>query len=96
MDFNGNINKVSFPQNLKPLFEAMQNGKTIKSVTCMAGQVNKNDRSKDFMIENFVATDYWQGMQSNYDGTESFDYVDCETESPRKSFYMNWVLSFSL
>jgi len=59
MDFHGKIEKVSFPPSLKPLFDAMLEGKTIKSVTCIGGTINESNRSKDFTIQDFKVTDYW-------------------------------------
>jgi len=95
--------KLNYAPELKPLFDAMKEGKTIKSIVCMGGTMNKDNPEKDFTIENFKALDYWVGLCSNYDGSQLFDYVD--TDAPetdinksrtRKSFYMNWVKSFEL
>lgn len=96
MKFTGNKNSLNFSPNLRPLFDAMSRGQLIKSVTCMRGRSNKDDRSQDFTIENFIATDYEQSSQQNYDGLQHYDYVYCESNSPEKGFYMNWVLSFTL
>lgn len=86
MNFHGDIEKVSFEERLQPLFEAMRNGQTIASITCYAGDINKDDRSKDFVMENFVADDYWQ----------RHGYVTSNVEGGRSSFYMDWVLAFVL
>jgi hypothetical protein len=93
MTIEGDIKKASFTEEQKDLFQAMKDGKTIKSVTCMAGTQNRGDRSKDFVVEDFVAHCYWQGMQGSSDG-EAFDYV--EVSGDRKNFYMNWVIKFEL
>lgn len=92
----------NYPLELQPLFDAMKEGKTIKSIVCMGGSMNKDNPAKDFTIENFKAINYWVSIGSN-NGYERFDYVD--TDAPEtdpnksrthKSFYMNWVRSFQL
>lgn len=88
--FSNGDEGYNFPKDLQPLFDAMTEGKTIKSITCMGGSANKDNREKDFIIENFVATDYYVGFCMS--GNEKFDNVlDMRSE---KSFYMSWVLSF--
>jgi hypothetical protein len=96
MKFTGNKNSLNFKPELQPLFDAMSRGKIIKSVTCMRGTSNKDDRTQDFTIENFIATDYEQDSQQNFDGSEHYDYVYCDSNSDAQGFYMNWVLSFVL
>lgn len=96
MKFTGNKNSLNFAPNLQPLFDAMSRGQLIKSVTCMRGTSNKDDRTQDFTIQNFVVTDYEQSSQQNFDGSQHYDYVYCESNSPIHGFYMNWVLSFTL
>lgn len=100
---NSSNQSLNYPPELKPLFDAMKAGKTIKSIVCMGGSMNKDKPEKDFTIENFKAIDYWVGLCSNYNGSEKFDFVD--TDAPEtdinksrthKSFYMNWVRSFQL
>ncbi len=85
-------------EQLQPLFDAMARGDKISSITCMAGTTNENDSSKDFKIENFVATDYWVGMQSNSENSECYDYVDVipADKNQKNAFYMNWVRDFTL
>lgn len=105
MEIHGDLSKITenFEPKLKPLFDAMAAGKVIKKITCMAGVSNKDNREKDFVLQNIVATDYWLCFQRRPD--ESYvDYVDYKNETEvnpvnnklPKSFYMNWVLSFEL
>ncbi|MFA6513666.1 MAG: hypothetical protein WCT50_00035 [Patescibacteria group bacterium] len=95
-----NQEPFSFDPALRPLFDAMNAGKTIKSVTCFAGQVNKDDRTKDFTIKDFVAEDYYVAMQSSFDLSKTFDWVTTDqegkTQEHRGTFYMSWVISFEL
>jgi len=95
MKIHGNLEKLNFDKSLQPLFDAMLAGKVITSVVCMGGSANKDDRSADFTITNFVASDYWVAMSSS--GDKHFDYVDLFlSDNPRNSFYMNWVLSYQI
>lgn len=96
MKIFGKNEKLNYPTHLEALFQAMENGYLIKSITCMAGASNKDDRSKDFIVRNFVASSYWVSFQQNYDGSQKYDYVDGVDESENRAFYMNWVLSFEL
>ncbi len=97
---NSRQKPYSFNPALKPLFEAMRAGKKIKSVTCFAGQVNKNNREKDFTIKDFFAEAYYVAMQSNHDLSKTFDWVTTDqerkTQEHRGTFYMSWVISFEL
>lgn len=95
MNIHGNP-PYNFDPHLQLLFNAMSAGKTINSITCMAGSVNKDDRSKDFEIKNFVMSNYYVGMQSNYEGTEYYDYVTGLASSSKDSFYMNWIIKFEI
>lgn len=95
-------NNPSFPDSLKPLFDAMKSGQKIKSITCMAGSINADNPAKDFQIKNFIATHYWAGIGGDADGNQ-YDYVDTdapETRLGRKkatmAFYMNWIRDFEL
>ena len=100
--YNEDQAPLNFDERLQPLFDAMARGEKIKSITCIAGQINKDDPSKDFKIKDFRATDYWVGMMSNRDGSEHHDYVDVEggtvenSDKPREAFYMSWVKEFEL
>jgi hypothetical protein len=102
MEIIGNIDleSLNFEENLLPLFEAMKEGKTIHSVTCCAGEINKNSEEKDFTIENFKAMNYFVSMQSNHDGSKKFDWVTTDQEGKsnqhKGTFYMNWVKSFTI
>ena len=88
--------KPNYPPHLEELFKAMESGKRIKSVTCMAGRMGKDDRSRDFTIVNFTAHSYWKGFCVNKEG-EAMDYVVVNTTVEKgASFYMDWVLSFEL
>ncbi len=90
--FNPNNQSFNYSENLKPLFEAMKQGKRIKSVTCMRGTMNADNPSRDFKIKDFIAVDY-SVAAGRLDG------VDCdlvETQARKKDFYMNWVRSFEL
>lgn len=85
--------KFNFHPNLTPLFEAMKRGESISEITL-------NDKYKEKRGENvivdFTATDYWVGMQSNFEGTEQFDYVNGTSTNNIGAFYMSWITSFRL
>jgi len=85
---------LNIPQKLKPLFEAMEAGKRIKSVTCIDGIINKDNPSKDFLIENFIALTYYVRVLDS-DEILSQDYVVIDS-TKRKDFWMSWVKSFEL
>ena len=88
--------KPNYPPHLEELFQAMEGGKRIKSVTCMAGRMGKDGRSKDFTIVNFTTHSYWKGFCVNKEG-EAMDYVVVNTTVEKgASFYMNWILSYEL
>lgn len=82
--------EFNFESWLQPLFDAMQKGKTIKSITCMKGTMNKDHPELDFQIEEFIATNYWVAIGAN--AKINVDLVDTN----KRSFYMNWVRSFEL
>lgn len=101
---NSHNEPFNYRPELKPLFDAMKDGKTIKSIVCMGGELNKDNPEKDFTIENFKALTYWVCMSSNHNGSEKFDLVDTDAPDTRfnddgvrkRSFYMSWVKSFQL
>lgn len=84
--------KNNFEDRLIPLYDALVQKKTIKSITCFYGKVNKENRNEDFTIENVVCKAYIEEMQSNYNATEHYDFV----MTNKRDFYMNWVISFEL
>lgn len=84
--------KKNFEDRLIPLYDALIQRKTIKSITCYSGLKNIDDRSKDFTIENVICEDYNKAIQRNYDGSKSYDLV----QTNKRDFYMNWVLKFEL
>jgi lipopolysaccharide biosynthesis glycosyltransferase len=84
--------KNNFEDRLIPLHRALLEKKTIKSITCFAGQKNKDNRNEDFTLKNVVCKAYIEAMQSNYNATEHYDYVMTD----KRDFYMNWVISFEL
>ncbi len=93
--------QLNFDPWLQELFDAMKAGKTIKSVTCMAGEMNKEDRTQDFKLKNFHATDYW--VRFTHAGQFSNDLVETdvprpgqEEARPKASFYMSWVREFEI
>lgn len=89
----------NFEERLIPLFEALRSGKPIKSVTCFAGEINKDNREKDFVIKDFFAEYYFASMASNYNGSKSYDLIDAyagASEKKEVQFYMNWVIDFEL
>lgn len=93
---NFNNGKYNFRDDLKPLFEAMEKGKMIKSVTCMKGSMNKSDTSKDFKIENFMALTYYVAKGYSAESGD-LDYVETDPDvSERNYFYMSWVRNFEL
>ena len=98
MEIHGNKEKFNYDASLQPLFDAMAAGKTITSLVCMLGTNNKDDRSKDCEIQNFVATSYWIGMSSNGGIDNDYVYIDHEgrEDFQRPGFYMNWVLSYEI
>lgn len=81
---------TKFENRLQPLFEAMKSGKTIKEVVIMNGAINKDDRTQDVLICNFVATHYTCGLESHPQKKFEFDFV----RTNKEGFYMNWVVSF--
>ncbi len=93
MEIIGTDKKLNFDEKLRPLFEAMKEGKKIKSITCMGGSDAENDRSKDFEIIDLIATQYFIDAQQNFDGSKK---LDCVVGTNNERFYMSWVLSFEL
>lgn len=96
--YNTKKGPYNFDEKLRPLFEAMQKGQKIKSVTCYAGEINKDNRDLDVTIKNFEVRFYFVAMQSNFDGSKKFDLVVLEPgfEGEDNQFYMNWVIDFEL
>jgi len=89
----------NYAPELQPLFDAMVAGKTIKSITCMLGSMNKDKRADDFTIKEFYANTYFVAAQHNHDSTEKYDYVIVESQgevNEHEVFYMNWVRDFEL
>lgn len=86
--YNSSRSPYNFPENLLALFDAMVQGKTIKSVTCFGGHAFKEDKEKDFTIENFIATEY--NVAATENRGQKNDYVDTD----KRPFYMDWVKSF--
>lgn len=96
---NTNNKGFNYTDYTRQLFDAMLEGKTIKSITCMAGLMNKNNPDKDFVLTNVKALDYTVGLSWSQQHGHN-DYVDIEPQmvADRKmdGFYMNWVRSFEL
>ena len=92
MEIHGDLSKLTIDPKLQPLFDAMKEGKRIKSITCMKGNINKDNRDKDFTIENVKATDFFigYGISNNI----AVHYI--VTNNPDESFYIGWVLNFEL
>lgn len=91
----------NFPPELQPLFDAMERGDKIKSITCMYGRANEQHSDLDFQIAEFRATEYYVGMQHNdhygwADLVETDLPGDVSPELDKKCFYMSWVRSFQL
>lgn len=93
----------NFSDKFQPLFDAMKNGATIKRITCMGGRKYKNDRTKDFVIEYFKATEYTVAFGRNSETNEYVDLVWTDApeyrpgrKCPYIDFYMHWVISFEL
>ncbi|MCF8496270.1 MAG: hypothetical protein K9G62_06355 [Alphaproteobacteria bacterium] len=81
--------------SLKPLFNALEEGKTIKRIRCMGGSLSKDNPSKDFFLQDFVAESYKVGHWD--DPTWPCDRVSGRASEQGKSrFYMNWVREFKL
>lgn len=89
-----NNEPFNFDPKLQPLYDAMAMGERIKSVTCFSGMVNKDDRSKDFVVKDFVAETYYVSLMTSSDNNIHYDFVS--TNEGKESFYMNWVMSFEL
>jgi hypothetical protein len=96
------INKYEAPfnfgENLRPLFEAMKKDQVIKSVTCCRDENNKDDRTKDFTIENFRAVVYCVDIR-RVEPIKRHDLVQINQRGENgelKGFYMSWVISFEL
>lgn len=83
----------------RQLFDAMLAGKTIKSIICMKGMMNKNNPENDFTMTNVKAKSYWVGMTWSHQYGNN-DLVDIEPQmvngEKRDTFYINWVRSFEL
>jgi hypothetical protein len=96
MRINGDVNKRIYDPSLEPLFQALVTDQPIASITIMQGRINKDDTSKDIVLNNVVASDYWQGMGANYD-SEKDAYVDNDfVDATPHNFYMDWVRSYTL
>jgi len=91
---NESNGEYNFPEELRPLFEAMEAGQKIKSVTCMNGFDNESDHSKDFIIEGFTPSQYIVAFAGTKE--EPFDYVRVSSTTVERDFYMSWVRSFEL
>jgi hypothetical protein len=83
----------NIPAHAQPLFDAMKEGKTIKSVTCIKGS---NHPDEFFTIHNFKANTY--SAPYGWNNGEAVDYVEVERDddNERKGFFMNRVVSFEL
>lgn len=82
------------PEHL-PLFEAMKARKVVQSVTLMNGTMNAEDSTKDRLLENFTALEYWKSIGSSYDSLID-RYVDQDyIETNKGNFYMTWVRKFT-
>jgi hypothetical protein len=97
---NTSNNPLNFEERLRPLFDAMCAGQTIKSVTCFTGEINKNNREKDFTLRDFKGVYYWVAWVQSYDGSCKSDFVNTSlgplSPDNQSSFYMDWVISFEL
>lgn len=99
---NTGNNSYNYTDTTRQLFDAMLAGKTIKSITCMKGSINKNNPERDFTLTNVKALHYWVGMGWS-EASGNVDLVDIEPQQfdaesgcARDSFYMNWVRSFEI
>ncbi len=93
--------KLNVPAHLQPLFDAMKKGLRIKSVTCFAGDKNRDNAKEDFTIKDFKVTEYNASFQHNPQQTEYWDYVETDVPDRRDKeekaeFYMHWVRAFEL
>lgn len=88
MQLHGKAENTNVPENLKPLFEAMCEGKTIAQIWFFS--------EKKQPLLNIVATDYWRGLcWSASDGYS--DYVDAINAYGKPcGFYMSWVRDYRL
>lgn len=77
----------NFEERLRPLFDAMCAGETIKSVTI--------DGEENFTIRNFKGECCWIATQNG--NGKNYDYIDTNLKEERQSgFFMHHVISFEL
>lgn len=93
-------NQDDKPYNLteltKPLFDAMEAGNKIKSVTCMDGLTNKDKPELDITFTNVTAWEYWVGDAESKKRVPG-DLVEIMADDiGRSKFHMNLVRSFEL
>ena len=95
---NGTDVSCNFAENLRPLFEAMKEGRAIKTLTFCAGETNKDDRTKDFIINDFRALEYNIDTLRSGDPTKCHDLVltDQNRNGYQMAFFISWVISFEL
>lgn len=86
--------EFNYPESCKSLFEAMKQGKIIKSITCTG-------RSKDFILKDVKCYTYY--VSASKQGMVNYDSVDIEAQPDSRNnkilkdkFYMHWVKSFEL
>lgn len=100
VDFIGTkTESFNFDEKLIPLFKAICAGKAIKKIVCYAGEMNKNDPTKDFEIRDFFVECYGFSIASNFGLDKYFDLAITyagNQEKKHAQFYMNWVKSFEL
>lgn len=89
--------------HLKPLFDAMIAGQTIRKVICMNGTSEDESPNHDIVFENFTALRYDDSFSplngNNLDEVIVNKYavrIIDGVKTMRKNFYMVWVRSFEL
>lgn len=84
----------NFEERLRPLFEAMEEGRKIKSLTYSAGNHKKEDESSYVTVKNFLADTYYVAIMTNSETGEKYDYV--YLTGHLGVFAMHWVVDYEL
>ncbi len=83
-------------EKFKPLFEAMKNGKKIRSVIFFKGTNNLGNENFKFEIKNFTATMCYANLSNSSLGTTRVG-VDSLIETDQGDrFYFDWIVEFEL
>lgn len=98
--YNEDKRGFNYTDTTRQLFDALEAGLTVKTITCMSGTMRRNTPEEDFTMHNVKGVYYWVGMGWSDDEGHN-DLIDIEpiidsTGKERDMFWMNWVRSFEL